>query len=139
MQHLGISVLFKGNNLERLLGGMGLTIKISGISILFSIILGLFLGVIMTSKNPVVKIITKLYLETLRIMPQLVLLFIAYFGLAKSYGINLSGETSAMIVFTLWGTAEMGDLVRGALQLFRNISMRAVWRSVYPGCKCIDT
>ena len=116
MQHLGISVLFKGNNLERLLGGMGLTIKISGISILFSIILGLFLGVIMTSKNPVVKIITKLYLETLRIMPQLVLLFIAYFGLAKSYGINLSGETSAMIVFTLWGTAEMGDLVRGALQ-----------------------
>ena len=48
-------------------------------------------------------------------MPQLVLLFLVYFGLTKSFGINLSGQVSAVIVFTLWGTAEMGDLVRGAL------------------------
>lgn len=116
MQHLGIRVLFKGNNFSRLLGGMGLTIKISGIAIILSVLFGLLLGVIMTVKNPVVKVITKVYLETVRIMPQLVLLFVAYFGLTKSFGINLTGETAAVIVFTLWGTAEMGDLVRGALQ-----------------------
>jgi len=28
---------------------------------------------------------------------------------------NLSGEISAVMVFTFWGTAEMGDLVRSAL------------------------
>ena len=28
---------------------------------------------------------------------------------------NLSGEKAAIIVFTFWGTAEMGDLVRSAL------------------------
>ena len=83
MQHMGISVLFKGNNFARLLGGMGLTIKISGISILLSVVLGILLGIIMTAKNPFVKIITKIYLESVRIMPQLVLLFIAYFGLTK--------------------------------------------------------
>ena len=116
MQHMGISVLFKGNNFARLLGGMGLTIKISGISILLSVVLGILLGIIMTAKNPFVKILTKIYLEAVRIMPQLVLLFIAYFGLTKSFGINLSGETAAILVFTIWGTAEMGDLVRGALQ-----------------------
>lgn len=116
MQHMGISVLFKGNNFARLLGGMGLTIKISGISILLSVVFGILLGIIMTAKNPFVKIITKIYLESVRIMPQLVLLFIAYFGLTKSFGINLSGETAAILVFTIWGTAEMGDLVRGALQ-----------------------
>lgn len=116
MQHLGIRVLFKGNNFSRLLGGMGLTIKISGIAIILSVLFGLLLGVIMTVKNPVVKVITKVYLEAVRIMPQLVLLFVAYFGLTKSFGINLTGETAAVIVFTLWGTAEMGDLVRGALQ-----------------------
>ena len=27
----------------------------------------------------------------------------------------LSGEVASVIVFVLWGTAEMGDLVRGAL------------------------
>lgn len=48
-------------------------------------------------------------------MPQLVLLFLVYFGAAKHLGINLSGEASAIIVFTFWGTAEMGDLVRSAL------------------------
>ncbi len=69
----------------------------------------------MTVKNPIIKVLTKIYLEFVRIMPQLVLLFLVYFGQAKSFGINLSGELSAVIVFTVWGTAEMGDLVRGAL------------------------
>ncbi|MBS6381222.1 MAG: ABC transporter permease subunit, partial [Streptococcus sp.] len=31
------------------------------------------------------------------------------------FNINISGELSAIIVFTLWGTAEMGDLVRGSI------------------------
>ena len=48
-------------------------------------------------------------------MPQLVLLFLVYFGLSKTFNINLPGQASAVIVFSLWGTAEMGDLVRGAL------------------------
>ena len=48
-------------------------------------------------------------------MPQLVLLFIVYFGTTRAFGWNLSGEVSSVIVFTLWGTAEMSDLVRGAL------------------------
>lgn len=30
-------------------------------------------------------------------------------------GVNLTAEFSAIIVFTFWGTGEMGDLVRGAL------------------------
>ncbi|MCI6868293.1 MAG: ABC transporter permease subunit, partial [Lachnospiraceae bacterium] len=30
-------------------------------------------------------------------------------------GWNMSGELASVIVFTLWGTAEMSDLVRGAL------------------------
>ena len=32
------------------------------------------------------------------------------------YGIHISAETSAIIVFTIWGTAETGDLVRGAIE-----------------------
>ena len=80
----------------------------------------------MTIKNPVTKALTKIYLEFVRIIPQLVLLFLVYFGLTKSFGINLSGEASSIIVFTIWGTAEMGDLVRGALISFQSISMKVV-------------
>lgn len=115
MQDLGIRVLFMGNNFIRLLKGLGVALNISLTAVILSIFLGILLGMIMTLKNPITKCITKIYLESMRIMPQLVLLFLVYFGLTKSFGINLSGEVSAVIVFTLWGTAEMGDLVRGAL------------------------
>ena len=115
MQDLGIRVLFMGDNFARLLSGLWVTVRISLISVVLSIILGVLLGMVMTIKNPVTKALTKIYLEFVRIMPQLVLLFLVYFGLTKSFGINLSGEASSIIVFTIWGTAEIGDLVRGAL------------------------
>lgn len=115
MQDLGISVLFQGRNFIRLLEGLLVTINISLISVAISIVLGIFVGMVMALNNPVTKIITRIYLEFIRIMPQLVLLFIVYFGVTRAFDINLSGELSAIIVFVMWGTAEMGDLVRGAL------------------------
>ena len=42
-------------------------------------------------------------------------LFLVFFGTTRSMGWNLPGETAAVIVFVMWGTAEMGDLVRSAL------------------------
>lgn len=115
MQDLGIRVLFQGRNFIRLLEGLWVTVRISLIAVIISVILGIVLGMIMTGKNPAIRALTKIYLEFIRIMPQLVLLFLVYFGMTKVFNINLSGEASAIIVFSLWGTAEMGDLVRGAL------------------------
>ncbi len=115
MQDLGISVLFLGNNFFRLMGGLWITVKIALISVAISIVLGILLGMVMNLKNPVIRVLTRLYLEFVRIMPQLVLLFLVYFGLTRAFHWNLSGQVSAVIVFVLWGTAEMGDLVRGAL------------------------
>ena len=115
MQDSGISVLFMGKNFLRLLEGLWVTMRISLIAVLLSIPLGILFGMFMTLKNPVSKVISRVYLEFIRIMPQLVLLFIAYFGVTRAFGWNLSADVSAVIVFTLWGTAEMGDLVRGAL------------------------
>lgn len=115
MQDLGIRVLFEGSNFLRLLGGLWITVKIALISVAISFVLGIFLGIIMTLKNPVTKAIARLYLEFVRMMPQLVLLFLVYFGLTRAFNINLSGQLSAIIVFVVWGTAEMGDLVRSAL------------------------
>ena len=115
MPDLGIEVLFKGTNMLRLLQGLWVAMRISLISIAISIPLGILVGALMTVKNMAVKAIFKVYLETIRIMPQLVLLCLAYFGTTRAMGINLSGELASIIVFVLWGTAEMGDLVRGAL------------------------
>lgn len=115
MPDSGINVLFMGNNFLRLLEGLWVTLRISLISVVLSIPLGILFGMFMTLKNPLTRALSRVYLEFVRIMPQLVLLFIAYFGVTRAFGWNLSADLSAVIVFTLWGTAEMGDLVRGAL------------------------
>lgn len=115
MQDLGIQVLFQGTNFLRLWQGIWVSLRIAVLAMGFSLLLGVFLGMVMTSRNKVIRFLCRIYLETVRIMPQLVLLFLVYFGAAKHLGMNLSGEIAAVIVFTFWGTAEMGDLVRSAL------------------------
>lgn len=115
MQRLGIDVLFKGTNFLRLLGGLWVAVRISLISVAASILLGLPTGVLMTSKKRILKGFFRVYLEIVRIMPQMVLLFAVYFGTTRVFGWNLDAETAAILVFSFWGTAEMGDLVRGAV------------------------
>jgi polar amino acid transport system permease protein len=116
MLHSAISLLFEGNNFIRLIQGILVTVRIAMLSISLSIFFGIFVGILMQSKNIVIKVITKVYLETVRIMPQLVLLMLVYFGLSKTFQIQISGEMSAILVFTFWGTAEMADLIRSSLQ-----------------------
>ena len=115
MPDLGLEVLLKGKNMIRILGGLWVALRISLLAVLISIPLGIVLGILMTSRNKIIKVILRIYLEIIRIMPQLVLLFLFYFETTRAFGWDLSGETASIIVFTLWGTAEMSDLVRGAL------------------------
>lgn len=110
----GIEVLFMGNNMLRLWGGLWVTLRLSLISIGLSLAIGIFVGAFMLVKNPVVKAVCRVYIEIVRIMPQLVWLFIIFFGVAKLTGVSFSGETAAVIMLTIWGASEVGDLVRSA-------------------------
>lgn len=78
MPDLGLNVLLKGKNMARLLGGLWVALRISLLSVAISIPLGILLGVLMSGKNPVVKAILRVYLEIIRIMPQMVLLFVCF-------------------------------------------------------------
>lgn len=123
----GIELLFLGKNFLRLLGGLWVTLKISLLSVACSIPLGVLFGILLTVKHPVPRVLGRIYLECIRIMPQLVLLFLVYFGLTRAFGWNLSPESSSVLVFTLWGTAELGDLVRGALQSIPRHQYESAW------------
>ena len=115
MQSSVINVIFQAKNIKRLLEGLLLTSEIAFISIIIGSILGIFIGILRTSKYKTIRFINRLYLEIFRIIPTMVWLFIFYFGVTTALNINLSGEIVSIIVFTLWGAAEMGDIVRGAL------------------------
>jgi polar amino acid transport system permease protein len=116
MQNSVIDVVFNEMNLMRLFGGLMVTARIAFISIVIGSILGIGFGLLMTLKSKIIRIICRLYLEIFRIIPILVWLFIGYFGIPTVLDIDLDGELVAIIIFSLWGAAEMGDIVRGALE-----------------------
>jgi polar amino acid transport system permease protein len=115
MQLLGIDILFEGVNMQRLLGGLWVTIRIAIISVALSMLFGAIIGILASSKNSALKIVCKLYLECVRIIPLIVWLFVFYYGVARAFGVLWSGEMTGIIVFTIWGSAEMSDLVRAAI------------------------
>jgi len=116
MLNSGINVIIEGVNMQRLLLGLAVTVRIAFISIILGSLLGILLGLIRTSKSKVITFICRVYLEVFRIIPILVWLFIVYFGVTNLLNIHLDGEIVALIIFSLWGAAEMSDIVRGALE-----------------------
>lgn len=112
---MGLNMDFIDQYLPWYIDAAVLTIRIAFWGILAAFVIGVICSVAQYYKTPFIKGIVAVYIEISRNTPQLVLLFIAYFGVTRAFGWNLSAEASAIIVFTLWGTAEMGDLVRGAL------------------------
>jgi len=108
--------LLQGATIKRLLVGLGVTLRISLVSVALSIPFGVLMGVLFTRKNRMLQAVLRAYLNFIRVMPQLVLLYVVFFGSATTLGLNFSGEVASIIVFTLWGAAELGDLVRAALE-----------------------
>ena len=112
----GVSILFDPLVLKRLIfEGLWMSVQISAVSIVISLVLGTFLGVAMSSKNKFIFFVLKICLEIVRIMPQIVWLFLFYYGASKAFGLDISKFNASLIVFSLWGVFEMMDIVRGAI------------------------
>ncbi len=115
MELSGIEVLFAGDNFARLLRGLWVSVQVSSLALLFGIPLGIVLGALRTLPSRLVDGVLRLYLEFFRIVPTLVLLFLAYYILPRELGFRVDGQTVAVVAFALWVGAEISDIVRGAL------------------------
>lgn len=116
----GIDILFQPSVMSRLFEGLLVTLWIAGVSVLASLPAGIIVGWLMTVDNKFVRLIMRIYLDIIRIMPQLALLYIVYYGFARAWNVNFDATFATIIVFIAWGAAELGDLVRGALQSIPN-------------------
>ncbi|MFP6105768.1 amino acid ABC transporter permease [Helicobacter pylori] len=110
-----MGVLLELDNLKRLLEGFEITLLIALSSAVISIIVGMLLGSLMAFGSQIVVLACRVYLESIRIIPLLAWLFIVYFGLASWFDLHISTVLASIIVFSLWGGAEMMDLTRGVL------------------------
>ncbi|WRG63754.1 amino acid ABC transporter permease [Helicobacter pylori] len=110
-----MGVLLELDNLKRLLEGFEITLLIALSSAVISIIVGMLLGSLMAFGSKIMVLACRVYLESIRIIPLLAWLFIVYFGLASLFDLHISAVLASIIVFSLWGGAEMMDLTRGVL------------------------
>lgn len=115
MELSGIDVLFEGNNFSRLIGGLWVSVKVSALALAIGTPAGIILGALRTVPNRAIDWTLRIYLEFFRIVPTLVVLFLAYYILPRELGFRVGGETVAVVAFALWVAAEMSDIVRGAL------------------------
>jgi polar amino acid transport system permease protein len=111
---LGIDYIIKA--FPRIIDGFGLTVKISVIALILSILFGFIIGVIMTSKNKLINAVMRVLLEAFRLIHPLIWLFIFFFGLSYIFKLQTDNIVVSIVVFTLWGSFEIGDLVRGYLK-----------------------
>ena len=116
MAHSAINVLFTGNNFSRILQGLWTSVWIAGVSLIIGLILGTLLGILRTLPNKIMRFILRLYLEFFRIVPTIVLLFLFYYILPRTFHINWPASWMAILAFSLWVAAEFSDIVRGALE-----------------------
>lgn len=116
MAHSAINVFFSGNNFSRILQGLWTSVWIAGVSLVIGLVLGTFLGVLRTLPNKIIRFILRLYLEFFRIVPTIVLLFLFYYILPRSFHINWPASWMAVLAFALWVAAEFSDIVRGAIE-----------------------
>lgn len=123
MQSTGISIIFE--NYKLLFDGLGNTLMIAFVSLFVSFFTGFIFGILRISRNKLVKLLTDFYLEAFRIIPLMVWLFSAFFFIPRMLNINVSGEFASILIFTMWGTAEMGDIVRGALESLPKIQIES--------------
>ena len=97
--------------------GLTGTLRIAGIALLLSTAIGITLGTLLTIRFPLTRALIRLYIEVWRGLPIIVTLFVVYFG---APAISLRFETSAFvagtITLTLWGSAQIAEATRGAVQ-----------------------
>jgi His/Glu/Gln/Arg/opine family amino acid ABC transporter permease subunit len=91
------------------------TLLLSIICIVISLLIGLIIGVMQTSKQVLVKGISKGYSELFRGLPIVITLFLVFFILPEA-GIEVNSYVSAMIGLSLWSSANIAVTVRGAIQ-----------------------
>lgn len=112
-------------NFPALMIGLGKTLLITMVSLLIAFILGIFLGLMKGSTNPILAGISGVYVDIMRGLPLLVLAFFIYFGIPQLTGVKLSNFTAGILTLGLNAAAYVGEIVRGGVQSIAKGQMEA--------------
>jgi His/Glu/Gln/Arg/opine family amino acid ABC transporter permease subunit len=126
-----------------LLKGLSLTVKLSAISLLNAMIIGIVASLMGMSKNPVPRFINAAFVAVIRGTPLLVQGFFIYFGITGLLGVRISAFMAGVIALSLNAGGYLSEIFRGGIQAVdagqteaaRSLGLSArqtMWRIVLP-------
>ena len=104
---------------EKLMGGMGVTVSIFILTLIFSIPLGLPLSLARMSKNKVLSVISGVYISIMRGTPLMLQIIVIYFLPFYGFGINVTSGyrfVAVIIAFSLNYAAYFAEIYRSGIQ-----------------------
>jgi len=97
--------------------GLPGTLRIAGLALVGSAVIGILLGTLLTIDSRPLRAVIRLYVEVWRGLPILVTIFIVFFALpSASDALRFDPFTAAAIGLTLWGSAQVAEATRGAVE-----------------------
>ncbi|WP_278848493.1 amino acid ABC transporter permease [Leuconostoc lactis] len=115
MATLGFFSAFTPQNVTYLLGGLGITVGVSLISVILSLIFGSIVGIIQFERIPYFSKFVGAINNVIRNLPLLLIIFFVYFALPK-IGIHLSVFWATIIAMSTFESAMLAEIVRGGLE-----------------------
>lgn len=102
--------------------GLRNTLIIAGVSVLLSISVGVVFGTLLTIRFLPVQAAIRLYIEVWRGLPIIVTIFLLFFALPTLAdelhfsALNLDTMRASILGLSLWGSAQIAEATRGAVQ-----------------------
>jgi polar amino acid transport system permease protein len=102
--------------------GLKNTLIIAGASVFLAVVFGVLLGTLLTIRFMPLQAAIRLYIEVWRGLPIIVTIFILFFGLPtladelNIEALRLSEIKAAILGLSLWGSAQIAEATRGAVQ-----------------------
>ena len=108
-----------------LLNGLFMTLKISGVSLLLALLFGLSSALLRLLPSAVGRLVARIYLEVIRNIPLLILIFFIYFVVGPLFG--LGRFTSAVLALSLFEGAYASEIFRAGIVSIH----RGQWEAAY--------
>jgi polar amino acid transport system permease protein len=97
--------------------GLPFTLKIAGVAVVGSAVVGIILGTLLTIPFWPLRALIRLYIEVWRGLPLIVTLFLIVYALPQTVlHLTFQPWVGAAIGLTLWGSAQVAEATRGAVE-----------------------
>jgi putative glutamine transport system permease protein len=133
---------YSADNLNFLLKGFYVTLEVAFISIILSFLIGSVIGTLRYAKVRFISTILGFFVETIRNLPLLLIIFFTYFALPE-IGIKFNVFMAAIVALTIFEAAMISEIIRSGLNSMGKGQMEAgrssglsyiqtLWHIIFP-------